>query len=159
MGAVTYPHAGVERRLTEHFVCVRPQIDVEKDLAEKFMVRWTPGLVFLDGQEGLHYRAFGFHPPEMCEHLLDIGRGMVMFNLGRFDEAVKAFTEVVEDKESSPLQAEAHYWLGVARYKAGDKEALAKTWDELLTRQPKSAWASKAGFIRKKAAPRRRQTG
>jgi tetratricopeptide (TPR) repeat protein len=149
----------VERRLTQHFVCVRPQIDVEKDLAGKHMVHWTPGLVFLDGQERVHYRAFGFHPPEMFEHLLDIARGMTMFNLGRYDEAVKAFTEVVDDKESSPLQAEAHYWLGVARYKAGDKEALAKTWNELLTRQPKSAWASKVGFVRQKAASGRRRTG
>ena len=51
MDTVTYPHGGVERRLTQHFVAVRPQIDAEKDLAKKFFVGWTPGFLFLDGQE------------------------------------------------------------------------------------------------------------
>ena len=160
MDAVTYPHGGVEKRLAQ-FVCVRPQIDVEKDLAKKYLAGWTPGLLFLDGQEAVHYRAFGFHPPEMFEHLLDLGRGMIAFNGGRFEEAVKAFTAVTEDESASPLQAEALYWLGVSRYKTGDKEALGKAWNELLDRHPKSAWAAKVGFIResKKTASGRRRTG
>src|SRR5687768_9380319 len=140
MGAVTYPHGGVERRLTQHFICARPQIDVEKDSAKKFLVGWTPGLLFLDGQETVHYRAFGFYPPEMFEHLLDVARGTIEFNQSRFDEAAKTFAAVAEDKEPSPLQAEALYWLGVSRYKGGDKEALAMTWNQLLDRHPKSIW-------------------
>jgi len=159
MGTVTYPHGGVERRLSQFFVSVRPQIDVEKDLAKKFLVSWTPGLLFLDGQEGVQYRAFGFHPPEMFEHLLDVARGTIEFNLGRYDEAMKAFSAVSEDKDPSPLQAEALYWLGVARYKSGDKEGLGKTWSQLLDRHPNSLWAPKAGFIREKVATGRRRTG
>src|SRR5438445_13452209 len=109
MGTVTYPHGGVERRLGQYFVAVRPQIDMEKDLAKRFLVGWTPGLLFLDGQENLHYRASGYHPPELFEHLLDLGRGMVEFNLGRFNGAITAFAAVTEDDHSSPLQSEALY--------------------------------------------------
>jgi len=159
MDTVTYPHGGVERRLTQHFVAVRPQIDVDKDLAKKFGVGWTPGFLFLDAQEMVQHRAFGFHPPEMFEHLLDIGRGMMAFQAGRFDEAAQAFAAVTDSKDPSPLQPEAHYWLGVARYKAGDKEALGKAWNELLDRHPKSVWAAKVGFIREKKKAGRRKTG
>jgi hypothetical protein len=159
MDTVTYPHGGVERRLSEHFVCVRPQIDVEKDLAKKFNVGWTPGFLFLDAQEAVRHRAFGFHPPEMFEHLLDIARGTMAFQGGRFEEAIQAFSSVTGSKDPSPLQPEAQYWLGVARYKTGDKEALGKTWNELLDRYPKSLWAEKVGFIRAKKAGGRRKTG
>jgi len=161
MGTVTYPHAGVERRLTEHFVCVRPQIDVEKDLAKKFLAGWTPGFFFVDGEEKAHYRATGFHPPEMFEHLLDIARGTIAFDLAKYDEAATIFSAVAEDKDSSPLQAEALFWLAVSRYKGGDKDALSKTWSLILDRHPQSLWASKVGFIREiqKVAKGRRRTG
>jgi len=158
MGTVTYPHGGVERRLLQHFVCVRPQIDLEKDLAKRFLVSWTPGLLFLDGLENVHHRAFGFHPPEMFEHLLDLGRGLVEFNLGRHNGAITALAEVTEDDQASPLQAEALYWLGVARYKSGDKEGLSRAWNRLLDLHPESAWAPKVGFIREKAAVQRART-
>ncbi len=159
MDTVTYPHGGVERRLSEHFICVRPQIDVEKDLAKKFLAAWTPGFFFLDGQEAVHYRTTGFHPPEMFEHLLDIARGLIAFQGGRFEDAIRAFESVSASKDPSPRQPEALYWLGVARYKNGDKEALGKTWNELLDRHPKSVWASKVGFVRAKKAGGRRKTG
>lgn len=154
MGTVTYPQGGVERRLLQHFVCVRPQIDLNKDLAKRFLVSWTPGLLFLDGLENVHHRASGFHPPEMFEHLLDLGRGMIEFNLGRYLAAINAFAAVTEDDQASPLQAEALYWLGVARYKSGDKEGMPRAWNRLIDLYPDSAWAPKAGFIREKAGAR-----
>jgi tetratricopeptide (TPR) repeat protein len=161
MGTVTYPHGGVERRLTEHFVCVRPQIDLEKELAKKFLASWTPGFFFADAQESVHYRATGFHPPEMFEHLLDIARATLDFDLGRYEEAAKTFSAVAEDKDPSPLQAEAIYWLGVSRYKAGDREALSKAWSLILDRHPDSLWVPKVGFLREKqkVAKGRRRTG
>ncbi|HVE38800.1 MAG TPA: thioredoxin fold domain-containing protein [Planctomycetota bacterium] len=161
MDTVTYPHGGVQRRLGEHFVCVRPQIDVEKDLAKKYLATWTPGFFFVDGQENVHYRATGYHPPEMFEHLLDFARGLMAFNRGSYDEAGKILTAVAEDKDPSPLQAEACFWLGVARYKGGDKDALSKTWSSILDRHPNSLWAPKVGFIREKekVAKGRRRTG
>ena len=161
MDTVTYPHGGVERRLTQNFVCFRPQIDVEKDLAKKFLATWTPSFFFLDGQENVHYRATGFHPPEMFEHLLDFARGRIDFDLGRYDEAARFLSAVAEDKDSSPLQAEALFWLGVSRYKAGDKEALSKTWSMILDRHPNSLWAPKVAFIREKqkVAKGQRRTG
>jgi len=148
MGSVTYPHGGVERRLNESFVAFKPQIDLNQELAKKYEVHWTPGIVILDEMENMHYRAFGYHPPELCEHLLDIGRGMTHFDLGRYREAAEAFTRVTEDRTRSPLTPEALYWLGVARYKTGDKSAMTQVWSRLLDEHPQSLWAQKAGFIR-----------
>jgi TolA-binding protein len=161
MDTVTYPHGGVGRRLAEHFVGVRPQIDVEKDLAKRFLATWTPGFFFVDGQENVHYRATGFHPPEMFEHLLDVARGVMAFNSGRYDEAAKTFGAVAEDKDSSPLQADALFWLGVSRYKGGEKDALSKTWSLILDRHPNSLWAPKVAFIREKqkVSKGKRRTG
>jgi hypothetical protein len=161
MDTVTYPHGGVQRRLGEHFVCIRPQIDVEKDLAKKFLATWTPGFFFGDAQEIVHYRATGFHPPEMFEHLLDLARGIIDVDLARYEEASKAFSAVADDKDASPLQAEALYWLGVSRYRSGQKEALSTTWSLILDRYPKSLWAPKVGFVREKqkVAKGRRRTG
>src|SRR3977135_2429290 len=132
MGTVTYPHDGVERRLANHFVAVRPQIDLEKDLAKRFLASWTPGLLFLDSLENVHYRATGFHPPEMFEHLLDLGRGMVEFNRARFNGAINAFAAVTEDDHPSPLQSEALYWLGVARRKTGGQGGKGQARDSHL---------------------------
>src|SRR2546421_72295 len=132
MGTVTYPHPGVERRLNEFFVPFRAKIDQQSELAKKYEVHWTPGIVILDDLENLHYRSFGFHPPELCEHLLDIARGMTHFDLGRYREAADAFGRVTEDRTRSALTAEALYWLGVAQYKAGDKGALPRVWNRLL---------------------------
>jgi hypothetical protein len=64
MDAVTYPHAGVERRLNEGFVAFRPRIDQNESLAQRFLVAWTPGLLFMDDLENVHYKTFGWHPPE-----------------------------------------------------------------------------------------------
>ena len=91
MDAVTYPHGGVERRLAEAFVAFRPPVDLEKERARKFGVVWTPGLLFLDGLENVHYRAYGYYPPEEFEHLLHVGHGMVEFGGGRVSSALPIF--------------------------------------------------------------------
>jgi tetratricopeptide (TPR) repeat protein len=148
MGAVTYPHAGVERRLNDGFVLLRPELSQDDPLAKKYEVHWTPGLVILDSSESLHYRTFGYHPPELCEHLLDVARGMAHFDRGRYREAAEAFTRVAEDPRRSPFTAEALYWLGVTRYRAGEKEGLVRHWNSLLDQYPQSLWAQRVGFIR-----------
>lgn len=152
MDAVTYPHGGVVRRLNESFVAFKPRIDENDALAKKYLVTWTPGIVFVDALENLHYRAYGFHPPEEFEHLLHVGHGTLEFNRGNYKEALGIFSRVTEDPERTDLQPEALYWLGVCHYKTGDKEGLMRTWARLLDHHGHSLWARKASFIRPQAA-------
>ena len=157
MGTVTYPHAGVERRLDELFVAIRPQMDLNETLAQKFVVAWTPGMLFLDSDENIHHRAYGFHPPEEFEHLLDVGHGMVRLGRKAYREAAQSFSRVTDDEEKTTFQPEAMYWLGVALYRSGEKEALGKSWNRLLDQFPESVWAKKASIIRPRATAEARR--
>jgi tetratricopeptide (TPR) repeat protein len=148
---VTYPRAESERALQEDFVAFRPQIDRHEALARRFFVGWTPGLVFLDGDEAVHYRAFGYHPPVEFEHLLRVARGTMAFQRGDVAGALEAFSRAADDVRHSALRPEAIYWQGVSRYKTGDKEALAATWTRLLDLYPESVWAQRASVIRPRA--------
>ena len=152
MGTVTYPHGGVERRLNESFVAFRPQLDQNEPLATKFLVHWTPGILVLDGLENVHHRAFGYHPPEDFEHLLDVGLGLIQFNSGNYKAAIPFFARAGEDAERTGVQPEALYWLGVSRYKSGDKDGLSKTWSRILDLYPQSLWAKRVSFIRPAAS-------
>ena len=152
MDAVTYPHGGVERRLNESFVAVRLHIAEQQELAKKFVAVWTPGLLFMDGRETVHYRAYGFHPPEDFEHLLHVGHGMTLLDQGKVEPARVAFERAALDPEPSALQPEAIYWTGVCRYKGGEKDALSQVWTRILDQYPDSPWAHKVEFIKTKAA-------
>ena len=152
MDAVTYPHGGVERRLQESFVAVRIHIGENQELAKHFFAVWTPGLLFLDGQANIHYRAYGFHPPEDFEHLLHVGHGMTLLNQGKVEPALAVFKRAAEDPERTALQPEAIYWTGVCRYKSGDKEGMPQEWTRLLDLYPDSPWAHKVEFIKPRAA-------
>jgi TolA-binding protein len=77
---------------------------------------------------------------------------MMELNKKNYQAAVAAFARAGEDAERTAVQAEALYWLGVARYRSGDKDGMPKTWSRLLDLYPESLWAKKAGFIRKAAA-------
>ncbi|HEX7899639.1 MAG TPA: tetratricopeptide repeat protein [Planctomycetota bacterium] len=148
---MTYPRAESERALNEDFVTFRPRIDAHEALARRFLVGWTPGLVFLDGTEAVHYRAFGFHPPAEFDHLLRVARGTIAFQQGDFARALEAFSRAADDPRHSALRPEAIYWQGVSRYKTGDKDGLAKTWSRLLDLYPDSLWAQRASVIRPRA--------
>jgi len=148
MGAVTYPHGGVERRLNETFVAWKPQTDQHAGLAKTYGALWTPAIFFVDSDEVVHHRVYGYHPPEEMEHLLHIGLAKVEFGHERYREAAAAYQKVTEDPQKTALVPEALYWLGVALYKAGDKEALARTWSRLLDHHPNSLCAKRASVIR-----------
>ena len=151
MDAVTYPRAESERALSEDFVALRAQIDKNEALAKRFRAAWTPGIVFLDHEDTIHYRAFGYHPPVEFEHLLRVGRGMIEFQRGQYARAVEAFQHAADDPRHSALRPEAIYWQGVSRYKSGDKDALAGTWTRLIDLYPESIWAQRASVIRPRA--------
>ncbi|HXG60250.1 MAG TPA: tetratricopeptide repeat protein [Planctomycetota bacterium] len=148
MDAVTYPNEESERRLNESFVALRVPFDRNGVLERRWAVSWTPGILVLDSGERVHYRAYGYHPPEEFAHLLGVARGMTEFDAGDFEQASRTFSRVVEDVRRSAMVPEALYWLGVARYKAGDRDGLVRAWSRLLDEHPENLWARRAGFIR-----------
>ena len=148
MDTVTYPNGGVERRLNEEFVPLRLRIDEHKDLAKRFDTSWTPGLVVLDADEKVHYRAQGFFPPEEMEHLLHVGRAMIDFDRSDWAKAAEGFAKAADDAVRTAVQAEALYWKGASQLKTGDKEGVKASWLRLQREFPDTVWAKKASVIR-----------
>ena len=70
-----------------------------------------------------------------------------------FDGAAPLLAELVaaDDAESKSFQPEAHYWLGVGRFKANDFPAAATELDAALAGAPAAPWAGEARYLRFKA--------
>jgi hypothetical protein len=148
MDAVTYPDAEVQNRLARYFVCSRQPIESQVELARRFAVPWTPGLLFMDPDEGVFYRGYGFYPPREFAPMLTVAYGLHELGRRNFQGAIDLFQEAVPSSKGTPFEPEVLYWLGVAHYKAGDKDKLASTWNALLEQHPQSLWSKKAGVIR-----------
>lgn len=148
MDAMTYSNAGVSKLLRRQFACYRPELSKTTTLAKRFNARWTPGLLFLDASETLHYMTYGFYPPEEFKPLLGIARACADFNRGKFREAAAIFSKVLKENSKSTFEPEALYWLGVARLKCGDRKGLMNNWNALSQKHPKSIWARKASFLK-----------
>lgn len=148
MDAVTYPQEESQRRLNDSFVALRLPFDRQGLLEQRWVVSWTPGILILDADERIHYRAYGYHPPDEFAHLLEVAQGMIEFDWGEFAQALRLFARAAEDTRRSAFTPEALYWLGVAYYKTGDKDGLVRTWGRLLDEHPESLWARRASFIR-----------
>ena len=63
MGTVTYPNEKVTEFVTQKFVTIRIQSNVEP-YASKFNVKWTPRIFALDSNGKEHQSTLGFFPPE-----------------------------------------------------------------------------------------------
>ena len=148
MDAVTYPRPESERLLHQHFVPLRLLLSENAEMARRYDVHWTPGLVILDDQENVHYRAVGYHPPEDFDHLLRIARGTIDFSRGDYSSALAWFSTAADDPRDSALKPEAMYWQGVCRYKLGDKDGMSRSWNRLLDAYPKTEWGHRASVIR-----------
>ena len=144
-----YPDERVVKFITENFVPVR--VDVRKDPKpmERFGALWTPTMIILDPSGTERYRFEGYLPVNDFLAHLTLGLGHLAFSMGNFAEAERRFNDVVERYPDSEQAAEALYWRGVARYKAGSATALGETADEFTRRYQTSSWAKKASVWRK----------
>lgn len=149
MDTVTYPSQDVAKYLSDHFVCFKPQIDVETDLARRYGVKWTPGLLWLDEQGNAAHENVGyFDPPELLAECT-FGRGRVAVAKGDWETARERFEEVLSRWPDSFASPAALYWSGVsAKMSGGDVEDLLERWHHLIDRHPTSSWAMKVSFIR-----------
>lgn len=148
MDAVTYPDDAVEQFLSKEVVCFKPQIDENKDLARRYGVVWTPGLLWLDAEGSSHHQNVGFFPPEEFLAECAFGMGKVAAGCGDWSRALEHFDRVAETWPGSHAAPAALYWAGVAsKMDSGKLEGLMERWKQILSSHPRSAWAMKVSFL------------
>lgn len=147
-----YPDERVAAFVTENFVPVRVEVRKNPEPMERFGAHWTPMILVLDPAGIERYRFEGYLPVTDFLAHLTLGLGQVAFATGKWTDAERRFTEVVEKYPETEQAAEALYWVGVARYKGGDPSALARTAEEFTRRYENSSWAKKASVWRQKAS-------
>jgi tetratricopeptide (TPR) repeat protein len=153
MDAVTYPDKRVQMILEEVAVPVRIELGKQRDLGDRFSVRWTPGLLWMTQAEKVEHRNTGFLPPtEFCAEVL-FGCGQVAGAEKDWAQAKRHFDRVLERFPQSFAAPAALYWSGVAgKLSTQQTEALLSAWRRLLNEYPDSGWAAKVSFIHEAAA-------
>src|SRR5437660_9247871 len=130
MDTVTYPDARVAEFIKKHVAPVRVVVRENRELANDYLVSWTPNVVVADDRGRVHYRVEGYLPPQEFVARLSLGVGRFLLDGKRFADAAGRFEGVVARHPGTPQAAEALYWLGVARYKeARDPARLRPSWE------------------------------
>src|SRR5262249_42967292 len=101
MDTVTYPDPDVAEFLHQHFIPVRGKIKEQSRLAEEYLVRWTPCIVFSDETGKVHSRIEGFLPPEAFLAQLSLSAGRFWLDRGQFDKGRERFEEVAHRHQGS----------------------------------------------------------
>jgi hypothetical protein len=147
MNTVTYSDERVQDYLNSLFVPVRLHCDFDNPSEEmrRFAVNWTPTFLVLDEEGREHHRTVGFLDPAEFIAQMNLGRAKLDFDRQRLTPAIDKFAEVAESCPSCSAAPEAHYYLGVSRYKqTHDAHALREVWERLSREFPESEWAKKA---------------
>jgi len=122
-------------------------VDASKDLAEKYCVEWAPTIVIADEKGEELERWVGYLPPEDFIQELMLATGLADFHLGRLNDAIGEFEQLIEKYPKSEFVPEAEYFLGVSKFKKdGDMTALADICTTLTDKYPDSVWAKKGSI-------------
>jgi tetratricopeptide (TPR) repeat protein len=145
---VTYPQTSVIEAISS---VVPVQIDNSKGENNRLLHSihhiWTPDVRILNHDGFELYRWDGFLPPDEYVARLGCAIGMAYLRLKRFDEAEKAYVDVLRRFSTSYAAPEAQYYLGVVRYRRDpDSDELLTQWAELRSRYPASEYRVKQSF-------------
>jgi len=142
MDTVTYPDPRVAEFIEQHFAPVRVVIRENRELADEYLVSWTPNVVVADDRGRVHYREEGYLLPEDFLARLSLGLGKFLLDRNQFADAAHRFEEVTQRHPGTEAGAEALYWLGVAHFKEShDASQLKASWNQLVQDYPESEWA------------------
>ena len=140
-----YPDPRAIKFIDENFLPVKIHIKEQPETFKRFGTQWTPTLVILDAAGVERYRFEGFLPTEEFLAQLELGLAKSAFAREKWTEAEQRYRTLVEHYPNAETAAEALYWAGVSKYKAGgDASALAETASEFQKRYSVSVWAKKA---------------
>jgi hypothetical protein len=141
MDAVTYPTEYVTDYIVENCVAWRADFNTETALLRRFIVNWTPTLVFLDKNGREHYRLLGFLPPEAFIVHLMLAQAKIAFETSKYAEAENLFDRIVNEHPESEQVPQAIYFRGVSRRKlTKDDSYLDEAAEELKRAFPESEW-------------------
>lgn len=144
MDTVTYPEGKVAEFLSSEFVPARVNVKETDEAIGLFKPTWTPTLLCLDPEGGVHYRTVGFIPPDEFVPEFLVARGLAAFNQGQYAAAMGHFAKVHREAPQSVHAPQAQYWHAVAEYKqTGSRDALLAGWRRLRERYPESYWSRK----------------
>jgi tetratricopeptide (TPR) repeat protein len=73
----------------------------------------------------------------------------ILMKLGRFEEAIRAWTRILEDHAESAQVQEARFQLGICTLNDTTKDETVELWNELIEEQEESRWAWKAAAMLK----------
>jgi TolA-binding protein len=146
-----YSQPAIADVIERHFIPVRLHV---KEDAEQFKrvggllnAQWTPTTLIIDPPATERHRIEGFLPAEDFASQLALGLAKSAFARGQYDEAARAYDEVLARYPATDAAPEAQYWAGVSRYKGtGDASALAETARRFKERFADTSWAKKASI-------------
>lgn len=147
MNTGPYSDEKVQKFLEEQFIPHRSQCfwDHPTPVMERFGVKWTPTFFILDPDGKDHHRFVGFVPEDDLFANLGLGKGKLLFDADRLDEAIAQFQTVIDRHPKAGPTPEAVFLLGVAGYKKDhDPKALRRAYDALKADYPQSEWARRA---------------
>lgn len=122
-------------------------VDGSKDIVKKYRVEWTPTFVITDEKGEELDRWVGYLPPEDFIPQLMLSTALADFHLGRLDDAISEFEQLIEQYPKSEFVPEAEYFLGVSKFKKeGDMTVLADICATLSEKHPDSVWAKKGSI-------------
>lgn len=122
-------------------------VDESKALADKYCVEWTPTIVIADEKGEELERCVGYLPPEDLIPQIMVSTALADFHLGRLDEAIGEFEQLIDQYPKSEFAPEAEYFLAVSKFrKDGDMTVLSEICTTLTDKYPDSIWAKKGSI-------------
>jgi hypothetical protein len=144
MEAVTFPNERVTAFMSERVIPLRVAHN-DKQLSERFQVKWTPTIITLDADGKEHHRTVGFLPPEEFIPSALLGGAKSAFDLEDYTGALDIITELLRDYPASAAAPEAIFLQGVCRYKSTKSPApLKEAYEKLSELYPQSEWTKRA---------------
>lgn len=144
MDAVSYPNPKVIEVIESMVIPLQIQSDA-LPYAQDYNIQWTPNLLILDSKGRERHRTVGFLPAVELVSSILLGVGKARFDMSRFEEAISAFHQVINEYGYSSSAPEAVFYRGVALYKSTHEvKHLKDAYLTLQNRYGESAWAKRA---------------
>jgi len=143
MGTVTYPDLKVVEFVEENLIPLQLQADSE--IAEDFIIRWTPTLIILDTNSKEHSRTIGYIAPEEFIPAILLGIAKMHFDLRQFESAIQCLEKIVSAYPWSFAAPEAVYYRAVCGYKTTHEAGpLKKAYEDIAKEYPYNEWVKRA---------------
>ncbi len=122
----------------------------DRPLAKKMRAVWTPMFVFVDGEEAEQHRFIGYLPPDEFLAQVHFAAAKDAFGKGKYDDALKRYTLIVERYGKTDAAPEALYWTGVCEFKlTKDVNKINERCAAVVERYPGHIWAKKLAFAKR----------